>query len=69
MNTQNSTKDQKVWAVYQLPTRQARIFANVKPVKVSELMTNEDAHEYCQHLNQFGYMDDMIAGYDVKMAK
>jgi hypothetical protein len=58
-------KDLKVWAVFQIPTKEAKIFAGAQPVQVSELMTNNDAHDYCKNMNQCGYIDEMILRYDV----
>lgn len=59
-------ENQKVYAVYSIPTKEAKIFAGIKPEQVTELVENKKAHELCDSFNHSGYFDENISHYDVK---
>lgn len=52
------------WGVFQMPTKEARIFARKTPVLIADFAKQEDAIEF---INAGGlYYDELIEGYEVK---
>lgn len=58
--------DQKVYAVFEIPTREGELFAGKKPSRVSQLMTNQVAHEICENFNMAGRVDELVSHYAVR---
>ena len=58
----------KGYAVFSIPTREGRIFAGMKPERVSNIYEKFD-HELQAVLESFqmgGHYDEMISGYSVR---
>ena len=54
------------WGVYYIPTKEGRVFLNLKPELVQECDSKEDAFEVCENFNQCGILDEMHSGYDIR---
>ena len=61
----------KGYAVYTIPTREARIFAGRKPERVSDIFEKFDSElQFVLETFQMGgHYDEMIAGYSVRAVK
>jgi hypothetical protein len=55
------------YAVYFISRASAKIFANVQNELIASFPTEARAKEFCDHLNQCGYMDDQHVGYEVRI--
>lgn len=59
------------YAIFSIPTKEARIFANMKPEQVSELYSENDnsLQELCEDFNRTGYYDENISHYAIRTVK
>lgn len=58
----------KGYAVFKIPTKEARIFAGRKPERVSQIYDecNEDLYNVLQSFQMGGCYDELTAGYFVQ---
>jgi hypothetical protein len=60
-----------MFAVFSIPTREARIFAGLKPRQVSKAYEkyDNDLQEVCDDFNTCGFMNEVIDHYAVLKIK
>ena len=58
----------KGYAVFSIPTRNARIFAGIKPERVSNIYEkfDDELQAVLESFQMGGHYDEMISGYSVR---
>ena len=58
----------KGYAVFSIPTREARIFAGIKPERVSNIYEkfDDELQAVLESFQMGGHYDEMISGYSVR---
>lgn len=58
----------KGYAVFSIPTREARIFAGMKPERVSNVYAkyDDELQAVLESFQMGGHYDEMISGYSVR---
>lgn len=54
------------WGVYYAPTKQGRIFLNLKDELIESFESQDRAIDFCDNCNMTGYLDELHKGYIVK---
>jgi len=54
------------FAVYFVSRKSAKIFANIQDEFIASFPTMERAQEFCDNVNECGYIDDLYIGYEVR---
>jgi hypothetical protein len=56
------------YAVFSIPTREARIFAGMKPERVSDIYEkyDDELQAVLESFQMGGHYDEMISGYSVR---
>jgi hypothetical protein len=65
--TQNMENKNNIigWAVCYVPTREGKLFANLKCETMQCFESQDDAIKYCNNINCGGYIDELHIGYRV----
>lgn len=59
------------YAIFAIPTREGKIFANKKPEIVSELYDtiNDELYKLCEDFNQTNHYDELTSHYAIRPVK